>query len=158
MTIFIGADHRGFDLKNKLIEYLQEQNIRVEDMGNYEYDPKDDYTDFGKKVAEAVSSAIPTSDQLSRDPGDLREALGIVICGSGVGVSIAANRTQGIRCGLGFDVEQVRHARQNDHINILSLPSDYMKYDKAKQMVDIFLSTKPNMEEIYIRRTKKLDI
>jgi ribose 5-phosphate isomerase B len=54
MTIFIGADHRGFELKNKLIEYLQEKNIRVEDLGNYQHDPLDDYPDFAQKVSQAV--------------------------------------------------------------------------------------------------------
>ncbi|KKQ36253.1 MAG: Ribose-5-phosphate isomerase B [Candidatus Roizmanbacteria bacterium GW2011_GWA2_37_7] len=54
MTIFIGADHRGFELKNKLVEYLQNKDIRVEDLGNYELDPEDDYPDFAQKVAQAV--------------------------------------------------------------------------------------------------------
>jgi len=68
MTIFIGADHRGFELKNKLVEYLQNKNIRVEDLGNYEHDPEDDYPDFAQKVAQAVL----------QNPDNF---LGIVICG-----------------------------------------------------------------------------
>jgi len=153
MTIFIAADHRGFELKNKLIEYLQEKNIRVEDMGNYQYDPLDDYPDFAKKVAQAVL----------QNPKDF---LGIVICGSGVGVSIVVNRFKGIRCGLGFSPDQVKHIRENDHINVLALASDYLKNDNgengkglelAKKLVDVFIETKPKIEEKYLRRIKKID-
>ena len=153
MTIFIAADHRGFELKNKLIEHLQEKNIRVEDMGNYQYDPLDDYPDFAKKVAQAVL----------QNPKDF---LGIVICGSGVGVSIVVNRFKGIRCGLGFSPDQVKHIRENDHINVLALASDYLKNDNgengkglelAKKLVDVFIETKPKIEEKYLRRIKKID-
>jgi len=153
MTIFIAADHRGFELKNKLIEYLQEKNIRVEDMGNYQYDPLDDYPDFAKKVAQAVL----------QNPKDF---LGIVICGSGVGVSIVVNRFKGIRGALGFSPDQVKHAKENDHINVLALASDYFKngngengngLDLVKKIVDTFIETKPKMEEKYLRRIKKID-
>lgn len=144
MTIFIGADHRGFDLKNRLIDYLQEKNIRVEDMGNYDYDPLDDYPDYAKKVAQAVL----------QNP---QMFLGIVICGSGVGVCVAANRFKGIRCAVGFDEHQVKHARENDHANVLSIPSDYINIEKAKALVDNFITTKPKEDEKYLGRIKKLD-
>lgn len=151
MTIFIAADHRGFELKNKLMEYLQAKDIRIEDMGNYQYDPGDDYPDFAKKVAQAVL----------QNPQNF---LGIVICGSGVGVSIAVNRYKGIRCGLGFEPDQVKHMRENDHVNVLSLAADYLMVDnngpgleKAKKLVDIFISTPVKNQEKYQRRIKKLD-
>ncbi len=144
MTIFIGADHRGFELKNKLVEYIQEKNIRVEDLGAYEYNPEDDNPDFAQKVAQAVL----------QNP---HEFLGIVICGSGVGVCIAANRFKGVRCGLGFNERQVKHARENDHVNVLALASDFFDFETAKNFVDIFLSSKPKQEEKYLRRLKKMD-
>lgn len=144
MTIFIGADHRGFNLKNQIIEYLHEKDIRIEDLGAYEYNANDDYPDFAKKVAQAVL----------QNP---ENHLGIVICGSGVGVAIAVNRFKGIRCGIGFDVDQVKHIRENDHINVLALPSDYVDCEKAKTLVDVFLSSSPKTEEKYLRRIKKLD-
>ncbi len=144
MTIFIGADHRGFELKNKLIDYLHEQNIRIEDLGNYNHDLLDDYPDYAQKVAEAVLQKP-------------EEFLGIVICGSGVGVAIAANRLKGIRAGIGFDQEQIKHMRQNDHVNVLSIPSDYVDFEKAKLFVDTFIKTQPKNEEKYLRRIKKLD-
>lgn len=144
MTIFIGADHRGFELKNKVIEYLQDKNIRVEDLGNYQYDKDDDNPDFGQKVAQAVL----------QNPTDF---LGIVICGSGVGVSIAANRFKGIRCVLGFDKNQVVHSRENDHTNVLSLASEYYDVEKAQKLIDAFIDGVPKQEDKYFRRTRKFD-
>jgi len=144
MTIFFGADHRGFELKNKLIEYLQDKNIRVQDLGNYEYDSQDDNPDFAKKVATAIQQ-------------NLEEFIGIVICGSGVGVCITANRFTNIRAVLGFDQEQVQHARENDHTNILALPAEYIDFEKAKQLVDTFVNSHPKLEEKYLRRVKKMD-
>lgn len=144
MTIFIGADHRGFDLKNKLMEYLQEKNIRIEDMGAYEYDGEDDNPDFAGKVAKAVL----------QNP---EEFCGIVICGSGAGVSISANRFKQIYCGLGFDVKQVKSAKAHDHLNVLALASDYYDFEKSKELVDVFLETPLNNKEKYLRRLQKID-
>ena len=144
MTIFIGADHRGFELKNKLVEYLQNKNIRVEDLGNYEYDPEDDYPDYAQKVAQAVL----------QNPENF---LGIVICGSGIGVCMAANRMKGIYCGMGMNVEHVKHGRQNDHINVLSLASDIVSQKESEEMIDAFINTQPNKKDKYTRRLQKID-
>lgn len=144
MTIFIGADHNGFDLKNKLIEYLQQKNIRVEDMGNYEHDPEDDHPIYARKVAEGVLQKP-------------EESKGIVICGSGIGVTIAANRYKGIRAGLCQSIEAARHGRANDDINILGLASEYTQFEEAKQIVDVFLATDFIQKEKYLRRSKQLD-
>jgi ribose 5-phosphate isomerase B len=144
MTVFIGSDHRGFELKNKLIESLHEKNIRIEDLGNYSLDPLDDYPDFSQKVAGAVL----------QNPTDF---LGIVVCGSGVGVCIAVNRYKGIRCALGFNDEQVKHARENDHINALALAADYFTFDEVIKMVNTFLESQPKTGEKYLRRVNKLD-
>lgn len=147
MTIYIGADHRGFELKNKLIEWLKEQKYDVEDCGNTVLDPEDDYPDFANAVAKTVILRQAQNDH----------SLGIVICGSGIGVSVAANRHRGIICGLGFDIDQIRHARENDHINVLSIPSDYVDFEKAKELVIAFVGAVPKMEEKYLRRAKKLN-
>lgn len=144
MTIFIGADHRGYELKNQVIEYLQEKNIRVEDMGNLEKDPHDDYVDFAKKVAEAVL----------QNPS---EFIGIVICASGVGVDITANRYKGIRSGLGFDIQQVKFMREDDQTNILALPAEFIDFEKTKDLIDTFITTQPKTEEKYQRRIRKID-
>jgi len=145
MPVFIAADHRGFDLKNKLVEYLQEKNIRVEDFGNYSLDNEDDYPDFSQKVAQAVQ----------QNP---EENVGIVICGSGIGVSMAVNRFKHIRCGIAFNLDQVQHGRENDHTNVLALASDYTDFETAKKYIDIFLSSQPKLVDKYIRRAKKLDV
>lgn len=144
MTIFIAADHRGFELKNKIIEYLHEKNIRIEDLGSYQHDPVDDYPIYAQKVAQAVLQNV-------------KEHFGIVICGSGVGVSIVANRFPGIRCALGFQTEQVAHTRGHDHVNILALPSDYIDFEKTKEFIDVFLQTPIKQDEKYFRRIKELD-
>lgn len=144
MPVFIATDHRGFDLKNKLVEYLQEQNIRVEDFGNYQHDPEDDYPDFAKKVAQAVQ----------QNPN---ENIGIVICGSGIGVSIAVNRFPHIRCGLALNADQVQHGRENDSTNILAIASDYTDFETAKKYIDIFVHTVPRKNEKYQRRIEKLE-
>ncbi|MFH1827053.1 MAG: RpiB/LacA/LacB family sugar-phosphate isomerase [bacterium] len=144
MRIFVGADHRGFELKEKIIDYLHEKNVRIEDLGNYQYDANDDYPDFAKKVVEAVL----------QEPN---ERLGIVICGSGVGGSIMANRYENIRCGIALNKDQVIHAKEKDHINILSIASDYVGFNQATEMISVFIETVPTAEEKYIRRIKKLD-
>lgn len=132
-------------MKNALIDYLHEKNIRVEDLGNYNYERGDDYPDYAHKVASAVL----------QHP---QEYLGIVICGSGIGVSVAANRHKGIRCALAFDLEQVRHGRERDQVNLIALPADFVSLDKAKQLVDVFLDSQPLHEERDIRRLAKVEV
>jgi len=144
MTIFIGADHRGFDYKNAIIEYLHEKNIRIEDLGPYELDPLDDAADFSKKVAQAVL----------QNPDN---HLGIVICGSGCAVSMAANRLKGVRCGVAMNPDQAKHIRENDLANVLALAADYTPFEEAKKIIDAFLAAVPKTEEKYLRRIKKLD-
>ena len=144
MTIFIGADHRGIELKNAIIEYLHEKNIRIEDLGPYEYDSLDDAVDFSQKVAQAVL----------QNPDN---HLGIVICGSGCAVSIAANRFKGIRAGVAMNEDQAKHIRENDFCNILALAADYTPLELACKLIDAFLASTPKTEEKYLRRIEKLD-
>ncbi len=144
MTIFVGADHRGFELKNELMEYLQEKNIRVEDMGNYTLEPLDNFPEFGKKVAVAVAQKPD-------------EFLGLLVCGSGIGMSIAANRVKGVRAGLCSSIRQVEHGRMNDHINVLCLASDYLTFDEALGLVDTFIKTDIKKDEKYLLRSRQID-
>lgn len=143
MKIYIGADHRGFELKEYLKEKLKELGYEFIDKGNLKYDPLDDFPDFAFPVAKAVLKD--------------KESFGILLCGSGVGVSIAANRIKGIRACLGFNKDQIEKSRQHDHCNILCLPADYIEKEKALEFVKTFLSTKPINEEKYLRRIRKLD-
>ncbi len=144
MTIFIGTDHNGYELKTKLMEYLQEKDIRVEDMGNYAYEATDDYTVYGREVAKAVL----------QNP---EEFLGIALCGSGIGMSMITNRFKGIRAALCGSVKQVQHGRTNDHINVLCLAAEYLTLEEAKEIVDAFITTPVKKEEKYFRRSKQLD-
>lgn len=144
MKFFIGADHRGFELKNKIVSYLQDKGISVEDMGAHEYDADDDFPIFGKAVGKAVQD-------------NPENHFGIVICGSGIGVSIAANRYTGVRCGLIFDLTQVEHGRKNDHINVIALPSDYLSFEQVTEIIDLFLRTSIDPKDKYLRRGKQLD-
>ena len=144
MNIFIGADHRGLELKNAIIEYLHEKNIRIEDLGPYELAPLDDAIDYSQKVSQAVL----------QNP---ENHLGIVICGSGCAVAMAANRFKGIRAGVAMNPSQGTHLRENDHVNILALASDYTPFEEAQKIVDAFISASPKMDEKYLRRIKKLD-
>jgi ribose 5-phosphate isomerase B len=141
MKIYIGADHRGFELKQSLKQWLAEYNYENEDLGALEFDPNDDYPIYAQKVAEKVS-------------GETENSRGIVICGSGVGVDIVANKFQGIRCGLGINMKQVAAARRDDDINILALAADEVNEQTAQDMVKIFLETEFENTE---RRTRRLD-
>jgi len=144
MTIFIGADHRGLELKNAILEYLHEKNIRIDDLGPYELNPTDDAADFSFKVAQAVLQ-------------NQENHLGIVICGSGCAVTMAANRIKGIRAGVAMNPHQATHIRENDSANILALAADYNTFEEIQKIIDAFLAATPKTEEKYIRRIEKLD-
>src|SRR3989338_6227342 len=101
MLIYIGADHQGFNLKEALKNFLKNQGYEVVDVGNLEYNELDDYPDFAKLVARAVS----------QDPSNRK---GIVICGSGVGVDMVANKFDGARSALVNNIEQAVLSRQDE--------------------------------------------
>lgn len=124
MILAIGSDHRGFALKQHLISTLT--HYQWQDYGAYD-EQRSDYPPY----AFAVSKAI-TSGQAQR---------GVLICGSGIGMSIAANRVQGIYAALSWNEESARIARLHDGANVLVLPSDFVTYDQACRMVEVWLST-----------------
>lgn len=141
MKIFIGADHRGFALKEKLKPWLVSLGHEVIDCGAATYDKNDDYPDFSFAVAEGVA----------RERG-----MGIVICGSGVGVTIAANRVPGARCSTGVSAIEITRGRQDDDLNILAISADYAKEDEAKAMITAFLTTPFVGDERHVRRLQKI--
>lgn len=141
--IYIGTDHRGFELKGKICKWLAGRNYEFEDMGAFEYDHEDDYFDYAFAVAEKIS----------RNP---KESRGIVICASGVGVDIVANRFDGVRCGLGFAEDQVHAARRDDDINVLALPADNCDEELAAKLAEKFLETSFASSDRYLRRLEKL--
>lgn len=139
--VFIGADHRGFKLKEEIKEKLKEWGYIVRDMGNKNYDTDDDYSEIAIKLAEKVA---------------FEGAKGILICGSGVGVSIAANKVDGIRAGLCLKERQVRQAGEDDNINVLCLSADLVDEETNIELVKIFLETLFSGEERHIRRINKI--
>ena len=122
----IGADHAGFQLKATLIEHLQSKGYEVEDFGCYSEDSID-YPDFGHPVASKVEE----------NPG----TLGILICGSGNGINMTANKHQGVRSALCWQKEIAQLAREHNNANIIALPARFVSTEEALEMVDVFLST-----------------
>lgn len=143
MKVFIGADHRGFALKEKLKTWLSEKGYEVEDCGNTQFDKDDDYPDFGANVAKKV--------QESGESGR-----GIVICGSGIGISMAASKFNGVRCAIGINPDHVFHGRDADNINILALAPDYTDERIMEEMVIKFLETQFSNEDRHKRRISKV--
>lgn len=142
MRIYLGTDHGGFEMKEELKKWLA-SDYEVVDVGAFVLDPEDDFVDYAKSMAEQMS--------------DDDEGVGIVLCRNGVGVSVVANRFLGIRCVLGFDEGQVEKARNDDDVNCLALPADYIDLEKAKKLVEKFLETDFGGKEKFIRRIHKLE-
>ena len=139
--IYLAADHRGFQLKEKVKQWLAEWGYDYEDMGAFKLDPTDDYPIYTKKVAESMV-----------EPEDR----GILVCGSGVGGDEVANKFDGIRSGLAINKEQIHAARNDDNINVLALASDFTSEEEAKEIIKTFLDTEFADEERFNRRLKEV--
>ena len=143
MKIYLGADHRGYELKNALSEHLIHQGYEVEDLGAKTLDKEDDYPRYAYDVAVKV---------LGSD-----DDLGILICGSGQGMSIAANRVSGIRATLAWSEETAIAARRDDNSNVLVLPSSYISEDEAFAATENWLKTGFDRDPKYQRRLDELE-
>ena len=143
MKIAIGADHGGFELKQALVEILKKSNYEVIDVGNLTYDPVDDYPDFAIKVVESVASG--------------KAERGIIICGSGVGACITANKFKGIRAGLCHDTYSAHQGVEHDAMNVLCLGARIIGIELAKELVFSFLNAKFIKEERFVRRLEKVN-
>jgi ribose 5-phosphate isomerase B len=126
MKIAIGSDHAGFQLKEKLKSYLNNKGFDVKDFGAFS-EERADYPDFAHPVALAVEYS--ESDR------------GVLICGSGNGVNMTANRHHGVRSALCWNEEIAKLARQHNDANIIALPARYISETEAKKCIDVFLST-----------------
>ncbi len=144
MRVYIGADHRGFNLKEELKVWLKKKGYEVVDVGAYEFNEEDDYPDFGEKVAKEIAGN--------------REERGILLCGSGHGMDITANRFKEVRSILGFNLEVVKQGRLHEDANVLSLPADWVDEELAKEMVRMFLETEFFGEARHRRRIEKLEM
>lgn len=126
MKIAIAADHGGYKLKEKVKEHLLERGIEVEDLGTHSEESVD-YPIYGKLCGEAVASG--------------QADLGVVVCGTGIGISIAANKVHGIRCGLCTSVEMAHLTKQHNNANILALGGRTTGEELAMEIVDEWLDT-----------------
>jgi len=141
--IFIASDHAGFELKNNLKDYLESLTFNIEDLGNSEFDPNDDYPDFvtlaAKKVAENPDS------------------FGIVIGGSGQGEAMVANKIKNVRAAVVYDEYSARMSKTDNDANVASLGARTINLEKAKELIKIWLETPFSNEEHHKRRVEKIN-
>lgn len=143
MKIFLGADHRGFELKEKIARWLFEMDHAFQDLGAERLDKKDDYTKYAEEVASLVAE-----NEGSR---------GVLLCGSGVGVDIVANKFDGVRSSIGKSVPQVQAGRSDDDMNILVIAADFTTEKEAKAMLIAFLETKFSGKDKYEKRLEEIE-
>jgi ribose 5-phosphate isomerase B len=142
MKISIGADHAGYEMKRELIPLVEKLGHSVHDVGTFEPDNPDDYPDYAALVAEEVRSG-----QAER---------GILVCGSGAGVSVAANKFKGIRAGLSNDHYSAHQGVEHDDMNVLVLAARVIGSMMAQEAVEAFLNAKFSNEERHVRRLNKV--
>lgn len=140
MKIFIATDHRGVETEGKVINYLENSGMEVV-KSNLEHHPLDDYPDFAFELCENV---------LKNDG-----SIGILICGTGIGMSIAANKVKGIRAARCVDVDDAFYAKSHNACNVICLGTD-IPVEKMYEIIDTFMHTKSADEERNIRRVNKI--
>ena len=143
MKIFLGADHRGYALKEKIAKWLFELEYPYQDLGAPSLEVGDDFTKYAEEVASLVANT----------PG----SRGILLCGSGVGVDVLANKFDGIRASIGKNVFQVEAGRNDDDMNILVIAADFTEEKEAKAMLIAFLETKFSGKARYERRLQEIE-
>ena len=141
MRLALGSDHAGFELKNRLAAQMREAGHEVLDLGAHDSSPVD-YPDF----AEAVGTAV-LQGQAER---------GILICGSGVGASVAANKMSGIRAGLCHDHYSAHQGVEHDDMNVLVLGARIIGIEPAREIAEAFVSAKFTKEDRHLRRLEKV--
>lgn len=142
MKIAIGSDHRGFPLKEEFKKYFIEKNIEFTDFGTNSTESVD-YPDYAKLVGDAII--------------DENYDYGVVICGSGIGASIAANKHKGIRAVNANNNNLAEMARRHNNANVICFGSDFIDLEKAKRFFEIFINTKFEGGERHERRIQKLE-
>ena len=140
MKVYVASDHRGINVKNIVSEYLKENNIEVLEIGllNNELD---DYPDFAFKLGKLVRENV--------------NSLGILICGNGIGMSIAANKVKGIRCARVVNKDDAFKAKNHNGANVIAI-GENLSIDDIKDIVDSFILTKPASEERHLKRINKI--
>ena len=144
MIIYFGADHGGYELKERLKVFVKNMGYEIVDLGPATLDPQDDYTDYAEKVARTVAE-------------DASTRRGILACHSGAGMDIAANKIDGIRSLLGFKPDQVYDAGHDDNVNVLTLAANHLPPEEAENLTRLFLETPFATDERFQRRLKKIE-
>ncbi|MBV9036963.1 MAG: ribose 5-phosphate isomerase B [Acidobacteriaceae bacterium] len=142
MRISIGADHAGFEMKKMLIDFIEKLGHTVHDVGTFEPDKPDDYPDYATLVAEDIRSG--------------NAERGLLVCGSGVGVSVAANKFKGIRAGLCHDHYSAHQGVEHDDMNVLVLGARIIGPMMAQDAAGAFLNASFSGEERHVRRLEKV--
>ena len=142
MKIAVASDHAGFPLKEKVRDYVRDLGHTVEDLGAYDTSPVD-YPDFAEAIADAIRSK--------------RAERAVLLCGSGVGASVAANKFAGIRAGLCHDTYSAHQGVEHDHMNVLVLGSRVIAEHLAYELVLAYLGAKESQEERHLRRLAKIE-
>ena len=142
MKIALGSDHGGFKLKEEIKKYLSKKNIGYKDFGTNS-EESCDYPDYAFPAAEAVAKG-----EFDR---------GILICGSGVGVSIVANKVKGIRAVNAFSEDIARQSREHGDANVLALGGRYLSIEKALNIIDVWISTPFSNDERHLKRIRKIE-
>ena len=142
MRIAIGADHAGFELKSSLVELLKGLGHEISDVGADKLNPSDDYPDFTKDLAQKVAS------------GEAER--GVMVCGSGVGASVAANKVRGVRASVCHDTYSAHQGVEHDDMNVLCLGARIVGESLARELVDAFVSARFSEEDRHRRRLGKV--
>ncbi|MFC1750228.1 ribose 5-phosphate isomerase B [Pseudomonadota bacterium] len=142
LTIYLGSDHAGYDFKALVKEYIDSKGIKTLDLGAFSTESVD-YPDIAREIGEKVTE----------EPG----SLGILICGSGIGMSMAANKRKGIRAANCVNEYQSRMSRIHNHANVLCLGARVVGIDLAKGIIDAFLDAEESEEERHVRRVQKIE-
>ncbi len=140
--IILGSDHAGFELKEKLKAYLQEKGEQIEDVGTHSPEPSD-YPEF----AAAIGRRVALSNGADK---------GVALCGSGVGMAIAANKIDGVRAVDAESKEMAIKSREDDDTNVLTLPARMISFEDARDIMDIWLSTPFSGKERHSRRIDEI--
>jgi len=141
--IAIGCDHGGYDLKQEIIKFLEKSELEYKDFGTYSKESCD-YPDYAKPVAKSILAG-----ECDR---------GILICGTGIGISIAANRFAGIRCANCTDIFMAEATREHNDANILALGARVVGIGTAIKIVDVFLDTPFSCDERHVKRIEKIEV
>lgn len=140
--VVIGADHAGVGLKKKITSYLDKKGIGYDDVGSFDAKSKDDYPDFAVRVGKKVVA---------------NDELGILVCDTGIGMGIVANKLKGVRAAVVSNGFMARRAREHNHANVLCLGSDVVKSFEALRIVGIWLGAKESEASRHVRRVGKIE-